>query len=69
MKRQPRPPGKYFRSKVSKTPARVIKTKFKNREGFWLYRLDYGAVRGNQMWTLNQLTELGRFLQRKPSDL
>jgi hypothetical protein len=68
-KPEPKAPGKYLRSS-SGVPARLVKTCHRSDDDLWLYRLDYGDITGNGLWTLARLIEVGvKFLKRRPSDL
>ncbi len=68
-KPEPKAPGKYLRSS-SGVPARLVKTCHRSDDDLWIYRLDYGSVTGNGLWTIPQLISAGvKFLTRRPSDL
>lgn len=63
------PPGRFMRTHNGK-PCELIKTKKLSPTGTWYYRLWYGTVIGNQLWTLDELTESAKsWHKRCPRDL
>lgn len=70
-RKQPEPalPGKYIRSSGG-TPARLVKTRHLNAEDEWLYRLDFGRVTGQGLYSQTDLRDDGcTFLTERPDDL
>lgn len=66
--REAAPPSRWIRSS-SGMPAKLVKTAGVNEADEWLYRLDYGDIIGNQLWSLTDLEKTGvTFLDDQPAD-
>jgi hypothetical protein len=66
--REPRPPGKWVRSKTG-VYAKLVKTSQTTSDGLWYYRLRYeDGVVGQPCWTVAKLDAAGvRWLRRRPA--
>lgn len=66
--REAAPPTKWMRSKTGK-PFKLVKTQGVNAADEWMYRLDYGDIVGNQLWSISDLEAVGAyFIDDQPSD-
>jgi len=66
-RREAPPPHPYIVSIHGRVGAKIKKTSY-TRDGLWLYRLDYGNIVGNQMWTLPELERVADFKKNPPLD-
>lgn len=62
------PPSKWLRSRNG-TPFKIARTQQINDADEWLYRADYGDVRGTGLYSVTDLEKLGAtFLADQPAD-
>ena len=62
------PPSAWCRSRNG-TPFKIIRTQQINDADEWLYRADYGDVRGTALYSVTDLEKLGAtFLGAQPAD-
>lgn len=66
--REAPPPSRWIRTK-SGSPGRLIRTTQVDHHDAWLWRVDFGNVKGQTLWSIDDLRDNGvTFLDEPPAD-